>query len=92
MVSYFCLLLGMLVAKWEPTPCYRDAYPVDIPEWACWGERLANPLSDHVFPLVWSFLLGQQKNFSFFLEGSYCILGLAPGFFPQVSCPLSLSM
>ena len=29
MVSYVCVLLNMLAAKREPTPCYRDAYSVD---------------------------------------------------------------
>ena len=38
MVSYYCALLGMLVAKWEPTPRYRDAYSVDTPKWACWEK------------------------------------------------------
>ena len=28
---YFWILLDMLVAKREPTPCYRDAYSVDTP-------------------------------------------------------------
>ena len=28
-VSYVCVLLNMLAAKREPTPCYRDAYSVD---------------------------------------------------------------
>ena len=32
------LLLDMLVAEWEPTPCYRDAYSVGIPKGAC-GEK-----------------------------------------------------
>ena len=36
---YFCILLDMLVARRKPTPCYRDAYPVDT-----LGERLAKPL------------------------------------------------
>ena len=38
MVSYFSVLLGMLVAKREPTPCYRDAYSVDTPKWAFWEK------------------------------------------------------
>ena len=29
MVSYVYVLLNMLAAKREPTPCYRDAYSVD---------------------------------------------------------------
>ena len=38
MDSYFCILLSMLVAKREPTPCYRDAYSVGTPKWAYWGR------------------------------------------------------
>ena len=34
LVCGLSLLLGMLVAKWEPTPCYRDAYSVGTPNWA----------------------------------------------------------
>ena len=40
----FSSLLGMLVPKWEPTPCYNDAYSVGTPKWAFWGERLAKTL------------------------------------------------
>ena len=32
------LLLGMLVAMREPTPCYHDAYSVGIPKRACGGK------------------------------------------------------
>ena len=32
------LLLDMLVARWEPTPCYRDAYSVGIPKRAYGGK------------------------------------------------------
>ena len=38
MVFMLFLLLDMLVAKWEPTPCYRDAYSLGIPKGAC-GEK-----------------------------------------------------
>ena len=38
MVSIWVLLLGMLVAMREPTPCYHDAYSVGIPKRAC-GEK-----------------------------------------------------
>ena len=30
----FCVLLSMLVAKWEPIPGYYDAYSVGTPKWA----------------------------------------------------------
>ena len=35
MVFILFSLLEMLVAKWEPTPCYRDAYSVGIPKGVC---------------------------------------------------------
>ena len=38
MVFKLFLLLDMLVAKWEPTPCYRDAYSVGIPNRAYGGK------------------------------------------------------
>ena len=31
MVSGFSVPLGMLVAKWKPTPCFHDAYSVSTP-------------------------------------------------------------
>ena len=34
----FSISLGMLVAKWVPTPCYNDAYSVGTPKWALWGK------------------------------------------------------
>ena len=62
MVSYFDVLLNMLVAKREPTPCYRDAFSVDTPKWAFWVKGWLN----HVFTLVWTFFLGWQKDSFFF--------------------------
>ena len=44
MIMGFSIPLGMLVAKWEPTPCYNDAYSVGTPKWASWGGRLAETL------------------------------------------------
>ena len=42
MVSIWVLLLGMLVAMREPTPCYHDAYSVGIPKRACGGKSGQN--------------------------------------------------
>ena len=44
MVSYFFVLLSMLVAEREPTPCNRDAYSVGSPKWPFLGERLTETL------------------------------------------------
>ena len=38
MVLHFSLPLNMLVAKWEPTPCYNDAYSVGITNRAFLGK------------------------------------------------------
>ena len=37
-MAFWGLLLDMLVAKREPTPCYHDAYSVGIPKGACGGK------------------------------------------------------
>ena len=37
-IMFFSLPLGMLVAKWVPTPCYNGAYSVGTPKWALWGK------------------------------------------------------
>ena len=34
----FSVPLGLLVAKWVPTPCCDDAYSVGTPKWALWGK------------------------------------------------------
>ena len=38
--EYYCvfLTLGMLLAKWVPTPCCNDAYSVGTPKWALRGK------------------------------------------------------
>ena len=41
MVSYVCVLLSMLVAKREPTPCYHDAYSVGTSWVVFFGGRKA---------------------------------------------------
>ena len=38
MIFVFLLPLGMLAAKWVPTPCLSDAYSVGTPKWASWGK------------------------------------------------------
>ena len=36
--GFFSIPLGMLVAKWVPTPCCNDAYSVGTPKWAFMGK------------------------------------------------------
>ena len=90
----------MIVAKWEPTPCYRDAYSVDTLSGLVGrkaGKCTFRPRF-HPFLDVSSWL---AKRFFLFFWGFMCgcptlggpgILGLAPGLFLLVSCRLSLSM
>ena len=42
----------MLVARWEPTPCYHDAYSVGIPNRGMWGEKRAKCTIRPQFPPV----------------------------------------
>ena len=35
---FFWILLDMLAAEREPTPCYHDAYSVGAPRWAFWEK------------------------------------------------------
>ena len=74
-VGFISVLLGMLVAKWVPTPCYRDAYLVGTPKWAFLGERLAESTASPWFLLcVGRVLSGKQKDhLSIFLEGVICL-------------------
>ena len=44
MAFIWVLLLGMLVAMREPTPCYHDAYSVGIPKRAFGEEERAKSL------------------------------------------------
>ena len=100
MVCYGCALLSMLVAKREPTPCYHDAYSVCTPNRAFRERGWQKHFETMVLPSLGRFFLVSKRNFSFFGEffhGNYIlvgpgILGLALGFSPLISCPLSLLM
>ena len=43
-VLFLFLLLGMLVAKGEPTTCYNDSYSVGHPQRGILGERQAKTM------------------------------------------------
>ena len=60
------LLLGMLVAKREPTPCYRDAYLVGIPKGAYGGKSGQNYCKTTVSPLSKSVFLVSKRTLFFF--------------------------
>ena len=57
MFSYVCVLLSMLVAMRDPTPCCHDAYSVGTPQWACWAKGWQKHC-EITFSLVWTFFLG----------------------------------
>ena len=91
MVSYFCALLGMLVAKWVPTPCCNDAYSVDTRKWAFWEKGWLNHCKTTFSLFYGRFFLVSKRTFFLSFSGEFfygCsmlggpgILGLAPSFF-----------
>ena len=75
MVPYFCVLLDMLVAKREPTPCYRDAYSVGTPGWAFWEKGWQKHCKTMFSPLFGRFFLVSKRTFFwervFFMDVPY---------------------
>ena len=97
----FYIPLGMLVAKWVPTPCYNDAYSVGTPKWAFWGKGWQNHSKTTFSPLFGRLFLIGQRTIFFFWGGSgvdalhwegQASWAWPPVLFPQVSCLLKLSM
>ena len=71
MVSYCCILLGMLVALWEPTPCYRDAYSVGTPKLAYWRKGWQKHYKATISPFCGRFFLVSESTIFFFF--CYCM-------------------
>ena len=100
MVVVFLLPLGMIVAKWVPTPCYHDAYLVGTPKWAFWEKNWLKHCKTMISPFVGRVLLVSKRTMYFFgrlfcgcsILGGPGILGLALGFSLLVNCLLNLSM
>ena len=63
MVLYCWILLDMLVAWREPTPCYHDAYSVGTPKWAFWERGWQNHSKTTVSPLYRLFCLANGPFF-----------------------------
>ena len=57
----------MLVAKWEPTPCYHDAYSVGTLT-GHFGRKAGGNTVRPCFSLFWTFLSGKHKDIFFFWE------------------------
>ena len=51
LLFYFGILLDMLVAEREPTPCCHDAYSVGTPRWAFFGKGWQNHSKTTASPL-----------------------------------------
>ena len=66
MILGFSLPLGMLVAKWVPTPCYNDAYSVGTPKWALWEKGWLKHCKTMVSPFLGRFFLVSKRTFIFF--------------------------
>ena len=98
-VCYFYALLSMLVAQWEPTPCYRDAHSVGALKWAYWEKVWQNHCETTVPPCLDVFFWLAKGPFFSGRWFSGCsklaelvILDLARRHCTLVSCRLSLSM
>ena len=70
-VSFISVLLSMLVAKWEPTPCYRDAYLVGTPSGHFGRKTGRNTIRPRFLPCMDVFFWLAKGPFSIF--GSYSL-------------------
>ena len=68
-VFYYSLLLDMLVAGREPTPCYRDAYSVGTPNRAFWVKGWLKHGKTMVSKFVGRFFLVSKRTIYFFFLG-----------------------
>ena len=64
----FSIPLGMLAAKWVPTPCYDDAYSVGTPKWAFWEKGWQMQYKTTFPPHLGRFFLVSKRTF-YFLGG-----------------------
>ena len=62
------ILLDMLVAKWEPTPCYHDAYSVGTPKWEL-GRKAGRTTVRPRFPPLFRHVFLVNKKTIFFFGG-----------------------
>ena len=65
MIFGFSIPLGMLVAKWVPTPCYNDAYLVGTPKWAFWGKGWLKHCQTMISPFLGRLFLVSKRTFYF---------------------------
>ena len=96
MVMGFSIPLGMLVAKWVPTPCYNDAYSVGTPKWALWGKGWLKHYETTFSPYLGRFFLVSKRTFYFSGGVIRWMLSIGrarhPGPGPRVFMPGQLSI
>ena len=99
----FSVPLGMLVAKWVPTPCCDDAYSVGTPKWALWEKGWQKHHETTFSPRFGRFFMVSKRSFflgGFVLDATYwegqASWAWPTGFHPWsaalVSYPLNLLM
>ena len=96
----FSLPLGMLVAKWVPTPCCNDAYSVGTLNGHCGRKAGKSIMRPRFPPHLGRFFLVSKRTFDFpggffggcFISGGPGILGLALAMLSLVRYPLNLLM
>ena len=92
----FSIPLGMLVAKWVPTPCYNDAYSVGTPKRALWGKGWQEQYETTFSPHLGRFFLVSKRTFYIFGEVIRWMLQIGrarhPGPGPRVFLPGQLSI
>ena len=86
----------MLVAKREPTPCYRDAYPAGTPNGALWEKGWQKHCKTMVSPFWRRFFLVSKRTFFFFIGVILWMFHIGrarhPGPGPRVFTPGQLSI
>ena len=94
-LCFFSKPLGMLVAKWVPTPCYDDAYSVGTPKWASWEKGWQKHYETTFSPLLGRFFLVSKRTL-FFWEVIRWMLHIGrarhPGSGPRDFTPGQLSI
>ena len=66
MIMGFSIPMGMLVAKWVPTPCCNDAFSVGTPKWALWRKGWLKHCKTMVSPFLGRFFLVSKRTTFFF--------------------------
>ena len=82
----FSIPLGMVVAKWVPTPCYNDAYLVGTPKWAFLEKSWLKHCKTMISPFLGRLFLVSKRTFYFsggYKMGAPCREGQASWAWPS---------